>query len=1672
MNESIHSAKSNAALLQELLDLKQEHNALKTVYQKEISERKKTEEKLNHLARIYTILSNSNQAILRIKDKQALFDEICRIVVELGKFRMAWIGLVDETIHKVVPAASYGFVDNYLGTLNIDLKDEKLSGGPAGLTIKSGEHHIVTDIANHPFMEPWRENAILMNYNSCASFPIIVSEKTIGVFTLYSDDSNFFDLDEVKLLDELALDISFGMEFYETQKARALTEKNLLASEEKFRLVTETIDDVFWINTPDLQKMLYISPAYEKLWQLPVSNLYDSPYDFTSIIHPDDMELMMETASNEVANGIAFEFDYRILPADGSLHWIHEKAYPIFDDAGNVRLMTGICTDITAQKLAEEKITQQNEKLKTIINAIPDILSIVHKDGTYKEIISTNSELLIIPKDLALNKKPEEIFENEFARHQVGMITKCLDENKLTIDEFSFIKDGHTNYYEARLVPFETDQVLVSVRNITDQKLNEEKIRLQHEKMNAIIGAIPDTMIITDHQGTILDFIITNPNLKNYPTAELMGKTLDELFDQELSTLHTQKINLCIQQNNLVDYEFSVAVENLPNYFDVRLVPLGTDKILVVLRNITDRKVKEEEIRLQSEKINAIIKAIPDILAIVGKDGTYQEVFSSNSEILILPTEQIVGKRPIEIFDPEIADQRMIKINECLQQQKLVVDHFSLNLNGRTLFCEARLVPLGSDRVLRVIRDVSAQKKAELEIIELNANLEIKIQQRTAELEATNANLVNEIAIRRQVEKALKLSNFELEKFFNVSLDLLCIADLSGHFVRVNKLWEDLLGFPSAELEKMKFIDFVHPEDLHSTLVAIDQLKEHEVIGFTNRYRKHDGTFRYMEWHSVSIGNLIYAAARDITERKLAENLEYELLQLTPQLTGISFHEIDSAIYYSLSRIGQLLSVDRIFMSELDNEKETLDMKIRWIKKGIPDLNDLKNIPFETSPEMMERLHRNEFIHIPSVVDMPHRLERFRTLLLKNQVKSLLVVPMLHDNKLIGFVGIDTVTEKKKYNEHEINILKVWANIMVSLIAHKQTEERIEQTRLDYESFFNSIEDFLWVINMEGKIVHTNKTVEDRLGYSRDELINQSILVVHPENRHDEVEHCVVDIMTGNNTICMVPFQTKFGKQIQVETKINHGFWKRQPIIFGVSKDIAQIQLSEQKFSLAFHSNSAMMSITNFENGKLMDVNQTFCDKTGYSMDELIGKTSTELNLIDARKNILEELIENNTIRKQEILWRRKDGSIRTGLFSSDKIVIGDEKYILSVIIDITEQKKNEESLRIARLEAERANLAKSEFLSRMSHELRTPMNSILGFGQLLEMGELKPSQKKGVNHILNNGKHLLDLINEVLDISGIEAGRQLLFKESIQLIVIIQEMLDVVQPAAQKMNQTLELIDSPANLLYVFADNRRLKQVLINLINNAIKYNRESGSVRIKTEVQPTDRLGIGWIRISVMDTGIGISSENQSKLFQPFERLGAEQTETEGTGLGLTVVKKLIDAMGGRIGVESLVGTGSIFWIELPLDENQNPHHKKTSNTEKLELLKNNKAATVLYIEDNISNVELVEEILETQRPAIKLISSRNGKQTLSLATEHAPDLILLDLNLPDMKGNEVLEILLNDAQTKSIPVVIVSADATPEQANKLKNAGAKAYLAKPLIIENFLNVMDEWIERYKNS
>ena len=384
--------------------------------------------------------------------------------------------------------------------------------------------------------------------------------------------------------------------------------------------------------------------------------------------------------------------------------------------------------------------------------------------------------------------------------------------------------------------------------------------------------------------------------------------------------------------------------------------------------------------------------------------------------------------------------------------------------------------------------------------------------------------------------------------------------------------------------------------------------------------------------------------------------------------------------------------------------------------------------------------------------------------------------------------------------------------------------------------------------------------------------------------------------------------------------------------------------------------------------------------------------------------------------------------------------------------------------LETAKAAAEKANLAKSDFLSSMSHGLRSPLNAILGFAQLMESDSPlpTPTQKASIDQILHAGWFLLELINDILDLAVIESGRLSLSLEALSLREILIECQTMIEPQAQKrgISMTFPTFTEPC---YVKADRTRLKQVLINLLSNAIKYNQTNGTVKVDCTQSRT-----GCMRISVKDTGVGLTQEMLAQLFQAFNRLGKEATGEEGTGIGLVVSKRLVELMQGQIGVESTVVTGSVFWIELVHDTTHHEEYTKAVNTVMTAspIPTGPDQRVLLYVEDNPANLKLVEQII-ARHPDLRLLSAMNGQDGIALAISQLPDVILMDINLPGISGIEAMKILRQDPITAHIPIIALSANAMPRDIEKGLEAGFFKYLTKPIKVNEFLETLNATLE-----
>jgi signal transduction histidine kinase len=527
-------------------------------------------------------------------------------------------------------------------------------------------------------------------------------------------------------------------------------------------------------------------------------------------------------------------------------------------------------------------------------------------------------------------------------------------------------------------------------------------------------------------------------------------------------------------------------------------------------------------------------------------------------------------------------------------------------------------------------------------------------------------------------------------------------------------------------------------------------------------------------------------------------------------------------------------------------------------------------------------------------------------------------------------------------------------------------------------------------------------------------------------------------------------------------------------------------------FQVLFEAAPALLLVMDPEL-RIVAVSDDYLEATMTRREEIVGRgifevfpdnpedpEATGVSNLSASLDRVREHREPDTMEIQKYDIRRPEeegGGFEERFWSPRNVPVLDDRgelaYIIHRVRDVTDfirlsergtEQEAEIYLRTQELQKlnkqlQEAAQAKNEFLSRMSHELRTPLAAIMGFSELLGLADLDEKKSDWAATILKAGKHLLQLVDEVLDISRIEAGELSLSLEPVAVRPLLDEAMQLIQPLAEGRHVTLNPPRIADGSGYARADNQRLKQVMINLLSNAVKYNREGGDVDVTVEPHGSERM-----RIAVTDTGPGIDSESLEKLFTPFERLNIG-SDVQGTGLGLALSRRLVEAMGGTLTVTSTLGEGSTFTVELGRGEPAAVAQMETTDHPVVAERPYDGERRLLYIEDTVANVRLVEEILSS-RPSVRLLPAGMGSLGLELALEHQPDLVLLDLHLPDLGGDEVLARLRAEERTKDIPVVILSADATDRTPGPLLEAGAQAYLTKPIGVRELLEVVDTYM------
>jgi len=638
---------------------------------------------------------------------------------------------------------------------------------------------------------------------------------------------------------------------------------------------------------------------------------------------------------------------------------------------------------------------------------------------------------------------------------------------------------------------------------------------------------------------------------------------------------------------------------------------------------------------------------------------------------------------------------------------------------------------------------------------------------------------------------------------------------------------------------------------------------------------------------------------------------------------------------------------------------------------------------------------------------------------------------------------------------------------------------------LPYSELVDAAPDGLVVCDREGAILLVNAEAARMFGYSREELVGKPVDVLVPSSIRPH-HHGYVIGYTGAPRLRPMGSsldlhgRRKDGSEFPVEISLSPIRTEGGLLITAGIRDISERRALElEKRRATAYLASAVEAVQDAfalfdENDRVVMVNSGGRDLLGSNIHTpIVGLTFEEVLRVALESGAFD--FSNETRESFYERWmayhREPSGTldVRTGTGRYLRVIERRtaEQGTVAVIADVTEDVQRSEELRAARESAEAASAAKSEFLSSMSHELRTPLNAILGFAQLLERDRknpLDPRQVERVQHVLRGGEHLLRLIDDVLDLATIEAGRISVSVEPVELVSVLSEVVSTLEPMASRAQVTIAALTIPDQLPRAMADRTRLSQILMNFGSNAIKYGKAGGNVRFDIAVLPRK------IRVTVDDDGIGIPEDKQHKLFEPFQRAGQETGPIEGTGIGLTISKRLAELMQGSVGFSSKAGVGSQFWIEIPIHQSKTggpeqgtPVVPATSALASPDLARH----TIVYVEDNPSNIAFMRDLIE-ELPSVELLTAPTAEFGLELIRSRRPAVVIMDINLPGISGFDAVKQLREWPETRDIPVVGLSAAALAKDTNRAKAIGFYRYLTKPVKVAELTAVLEELLLR----
>ncbi|NQU87171.1 MAG: PAS domain S-box protein [Mariniphaga sp.] len=1456
---------------------------------------------------------------------------------------------------------------------------------------------------------------------------------------------------------------------------RDKAEKALILSEEKYKAIIEGQTEFIYRWKPDGTRT-FVNKAYADYYNKTVDELTGTT--FVDTINPDAWTQLQKRISKlSIINPVSKNEHESII--NGKTIWKEWTDRALFDENGKLYEIQSTGRDITQKKLAEQKLIENEIKFRNIFNSANDSI-FLFKDGFFVDCNSKTTELFKCTRDQIIGKPPTILFPDKQpdGSNSLKKISKKIGAalaGKPQLFEWTHKKlDSTTFAAEVSLNKMElSDGIYVQaiVRDITERKKSEEEIRSSEERLKIIFENAPDAYFLSDLKGNTIDVNKYTEKMLGLSKNEIVNKNFLQLGIVSLKDLPKAVALMAdtIQGKSSKPLELQMSKPDGTKIIsELRMFPVklnGKVHLLGTGRDITEKKISERKIVESEERYRALFEESSDPTLLIEDEVFIECNDATVSYLKYKNKKELIGKTPWDI-SPEFQPDRQNSKDKANEMIQLVLkngnhrfDWVHKDKNDHNLWIDVSLTLIPGDdknRIYTVWRDITLQREAEIKLVENQSLLR-------ATLESTGEGI---LVVNNEGEVTHFNSNFL--KIWNIPDSLI-----------ETKNDKKLLDFVLSQLvNPQEFIDKV------KQLYKSDKI-DYDVIEFIDSRKIERRSFPLLIENSVegrvwSFNDVTaqFEAQKNIKEsehrfKQVIENLpdaifvtvlggknKGKIIETNPAAesqTGYSREELLK------KRIGEDL------LESLDEDKFLRDEK-ELIKSGILRFTEKKRrkdgTVYWVEVIITTIILKGEKVALAVNRDISELIKSEQAL--KDSQKNL---SLIYDTAGVGLFRISVGPENKfsilSVNNTYLQITGRKINEVINLPIEEVLSH--ESVKIAIEKYTQAIKNKKTISWEETSILPSGK-ISGALSvtpvFSEDEICTSLIGVVHDISEKKKIEAQIIKSQTELEKLVnsrTVDLDKSRKAAMNLLQDSNEQRKRAENALQSLKKSHTEIR----KLSQAVEQNPAAVFIID-TNGNIEYVNRNFTEKTGYTFIEISGKQPKvklfSNTLPTERKDVWSKINKGETWsgeiksipKKGDAFWESISIS---PLYDENKSIIS----FIRVGQDITQRKKLEEDLLIAKEKADEATKAKSEFLANMSHEIRTPMNAILGFADLLSVSITESHAKNYLNSLKTSGKSLLNLINDILDLSKVEAGMLQLSYEFIDLRLLFEDIHQMfsIEIAGKKIDFILEIDKSLPNA--VFLDEARLRQILINLVSNAVKFT-EKGHIKLIARPEKPFKVpdhkknfSINLI-VEVEDTGIGISEEFQEIIFDSFTQHEGHDTKKHGgTGLGLSISQNLVKLMNGRISLKSGLAKGSTFSVLLKNTLVTTTHVLK----KKSEQLGLNDIAfepsTVLIVDDVYNNLVFISGILEYA--GFKVLQALNGEEAIHALKNNKPDLIITDIRMPVMDGAELLHYIRQSDEFKNIPVICSTTSTLKNDVLKNNESDFDGYISKPIQIPELL-------------